>query len=534
MFAFAVYDHAQEKLLLARDRLGKKPLHYAFGQGRFLFASEIKALLAVEPQLAATDNHGILQYFYFGYIPDPCTAFRDVKKLPPGHLLELQSGRARIRPYWDLPQFATPQEKPEQELLEELELQLGEAVRMRLMSDVPLGALLSGGIDSSTVVALMARFSSKPVKTFSIGFAEDDFNETGHARAVAEKFSTDHHQLVLQPQFSATLDTLTHFLEEPFADASILPTYHVSSLARRYVTVALSGDGGDELFAGYDRYQVHLDRQKLNPLPGAWGDFYRQRLFPRLPSSMPARRLWYNLSLAGTERYLDSIAHSPVRERERSLFSAEFLHWAESQESPFAIYRDILDHAPASDPLSQLQYLDLKTYLPADILTKVDRMSMATSLEVRVPLLDHVLAEWVTALPIRFKMRGKQRKYLLTRLAERLGVPSQVLHRPKKGFAMPLVHWMRNELKAELLDILTEPRTLARGYLNLARLRKVMSEHTSGQRDHSAQLWQLLILELWHRNYLPSVSANQRAAQTVETVPAGPPAWPATRRLASS
>jgi len=251
MYAFALWDEKRQKLLIARDRLGKKPMHYALHRGRLYFASEIKSILAVAPELAEVHRAALLQYMYLGYIPDPATAFKGIHKLPPGHLLEFERGEVRIRKYWDLPQYATHQPASEEECLEELESRLAEAVRIRLISDVPLGAMLSGGTDSSTVVALMARASSKPVKTFAIGFKQADFDESQYARIVAEKFATDHHELILEPDIVGTIEKLTRSLEEPFADSSMLPTYFISCLSRQHVTVALSGDGGDELFAGY-------------------------------------------------------------------------------------------------------------------------------------------------------------------------------------------------------------------------------------------------------------------------------------------
>src|SRR6266446_1532612 len=283
MFGFAIYDERRQRLLLARDRLGIKPLHYALSDGRLLFGSEIKAILAVAPELTSVDQSALWQYMYFGYIPDPATAFQSIHKLLPGHLLEFEQGEIRIRKYWDLPEFGTHPPQSEEECLEEMEHRLAEAVRIRLIADVPLGALLSGGVKSSTVVALMARASSGPVKTFSIGFKHDDFNEADFARIVARKFGTDHHELILEPNVVETVEHLTSSLEEPFGDSSMLPTYYVSEMARRHVTVALSGDGGDEMFAGYDRYATHAKRGAFEYIPEWARRFYRESVFPRLP-----------------------------------------------------------------------------------------------------------------------------------------------------------------------------------------------------------------------------------------------------------
>ena len=512
MFAFALWDGRRQRLLLARDRFGKKPLHYALSGDRLLFGSEIKTLLAVAPELCDVDSEGLLGYFCFGYIADPQTAFTQIRKVPPGHFLEFASGQIQIRRYWDLPPFGTQPQLSEEECLEELERRLAEAVRIRLISDVPLGALLSGGVDSSTVVALMSRVSARPVKTFSIGFRQQDFNEAEHARLVAQSFGTEHHEFIVEPNFAETLDHLTQFLEEPFADPSMLPTYYVCRMARQHVTVVLAGDGGDELFAGYDRYGVDLRRQRFGFIPGWAGRFYRARIFPRLPAGTYGRRFLYTMSLPARERYLDSISGLSADGQEQNIFSDGFLSVARSLPSPLEPCRGYLKNAPASDALSRLQYLDIQTYLPGDILTKVDRMSMANSLEVRAPLLDHVLAEWVCQLPACWKIRSGKQKYILKKLAERVGVPRSVLCRPKQGFAVPLVHWFRSELKDDLLAILLEPTTLQRGYFNPRGVRQLLGEHLRGRRNRSRELWLLLIFELWQRNYLDQHGALSGAA----------------------
>lgn len=511
MFAIALYDEKQGSLLLARDRLGKKPLYYALEQGRLLFGSEIKALVAIAPELKRIDPQGILQFLYFGYIPDPRTAFRAIQKLPPGHLLEFKDGQARVRRYWDVPAYGTHDPSSEEECVEELERRLDEAVRIRLISEVPLGALLSGGVDSSVVVALMARHSPR-VKTFSISFPHEDFNEAEYARAVAEKFGTEHHEFVVEPDIEQTLTRLTAMMEEPFGDSSMIPTYHVCRMARQQVTVALSGDGGDELFAGYDRYQVHLEREKIVELPQWAGRGFREWVYPKLPSGTRGRRLAFHLSLNARDRFIDSVAYLPVLDRERSLLSPEFAAWAGNEAAPVEVFREYFDHAPAKDSLGRLLYLDTKTYLPADILTKVDRMSMANSLEARCPILDHELVEWAAGLGSRWKMRGGVRKYLLRQLARRVGVPAKVMDRPKQGFAMPLAHWWRNELKEGMLGILLEPQTLQRGYFDARAVRTLVNEHLSGRRNRPTDLWLLLIFELWHRNFLQAAGGMKAAS----------------------
>ena len=508
MFAIALYDERKKSLLLARDRLGKKPLHYVLADGRILFGSEIKTLLAVAPQLAEIDPEGVLQYLYFGYIPDPFTAFQKIHKLPPGHLMEYSRGEIKIRKYWDLPAYGTKPPHSEEECLDELETLLAEAVRIRLISDVPLGALLSGGVDSSIVVALMAKASTAPVKTFSIGFKAEQFNESAYARLVAERFGTDHHELVVDPDIEETLTFLSSMMEEPFGDSSMLPTYFVCRMAREHVTVALSGDGGDELFAGYDRYLVALKRRRFDRIPQSLGNYYREKVHPRIPSGTYGRNLAFNATLSARDRYLDDISMFPALQRERHLFTPEFLASVDGLPNPLEQFQNYYDDAPAHDVLSRLLYLDTKTYLTGDILAKVDRMSMATSLEVRSPMLDHEFVEWAASLPIDWKFRHGKRKYLLKKLAERLGIPSELLHRRKQGFQLPLVEWMRSELKEHFLAVLLEPRTLQRGYFKPEAVRMLLDEHLRGRRNRSGMLWRMLILELWHRNFLEARADN--------------------------
>ena len=536
MFALAIYDKANRKLLLARDRLGKKPLHYAMLKDKLYFGSEIKSILAVAPELAQVNSQGLLEYLYYGYVPDPITAFTGIQRVPPGHLLEFENGKASIRQYWDLPPYNTHRPNSEQEILEELERRLLEATRIRLISDVPLGAFLSGGTDSSTIVALMARASSGPVKTFSIGFAKDDFNEAEYARIVARKFGTDHHELILEPDVVQTVEDLTSSLEEPFGDSSMLPTYYVSQMARRHVTVALSGDGGDEVFAGYERYLIHEERRIFEHVPDWARRFYRNQVFPLLPRNMKGRQFSYNISLPWQERYVDSLSFVPSFERDTRLLSHDFREVLRRSDDPRNVLLRHFAKAPTKDAISQLLYVDTKTYMLGDILTKVDRMSMLNSLEVRVPILDHQLVEWATSLSSEWKLRGRTQKYILRKLAERVGVPCEVLNRPKQGFALPLVHWMRNELR-DLLMILLEPRTLQRGYFEADGIRKLMNDHLQGRRELSARIWRLLIFELWHRNFLEKftkpaglfatpVVANSKMATSVSasdlaTAPAG-------------
>ncbi|PYV75330.1 MAG: asparagine synthase (glutamine-hydrolyzing) [Acidobacteria bacterium] len=522
MFAFALYDDRRHRLLLARDRLGKKPLHYALAGGRLLFGSEIKSILAVAPELATIDYQALLQYLYFGYILAPLTAFTEIKKLPAGHLLEFENGEVRVRKYWDLPEFGAYTPASEEACLEEMEHLLQEAVRIRLISDVPLGALLSGGTDSSIVVALMTRASSGPVKTFSIGFRSADFDEARYARILASHFGTDHHELILEPDVVETLEDLTTSLEEPFGDSSMLPTYYVSRLARQHVTVALSGDGGDELFAGYDRYRIHFQRRVFERVPAWMRGLYREWIYRRLPRDMPGRKFSYNVSLPWQERYLDGLSFVPAFERDMPLLSPEFREILAREHDPQNMLRQFFEQAPTKDLLSQMLYVDTKSYLVGDILTKVDRMSMLTSLEVRAPILDHQFVEWAVRLSSEWKLRGGKQKYMLRKLAERLGVPREVLYRKKQGFALPLVHWIRHELRDLVLTVLLEPRSLQRGYFDDRGIRQLLEEHFRGRRDHSSRIWRLLIFELWHRNFLENF---------VTPAPLGALTFPAHDRL---
>jgi asparagine synthase (glutamine-hydrolysing) len=501
MFAFALFDERRRFLLLARDRLGKKPLHYALLGDRLLFASEIKAILAAAPELSTTNSRALLQYFYFGYIPDPSTAFLGIQKLPPGHLLEFENGGVRVRQYWDLPEYGTYSPATEEDCLEQLEEKLAEAVRVRLIADVPIGALLSGGTDSSTIVALMARASDRPVKTFTIGFKQADFNEAPYARLVAEKFGTEHHEMILDPMVAKTIEMLAGSLEEPFGDSSILPTYLVSLMARKYVTVALSGDGGDEAFAGYDRYRIHLQDRSRCATPDWAGRLYRGQIYPRLPYGVPGRNVAYSYLLPWPERYIEAVSLVPYQ-RNFSVLAGDFLNAFPSDADPLDIFREYIRKAPARDPLSRILYLDTKTYLPGDILTKVDRMSMAASLEARIPMLDHIFLEWATSLTSKWKMQKRGQKYILARLAERVGVPREALFRPKQGFALPLPHWIRHDLKDLTLSLLLDPKTLHRGYFNEKGVQFLLSEFFRGRTDDCLVIWRLMMFELWQRSFL--------------------------------
>ncbi len=501
MFAIALYDRRQQSMLLIRDRLGKKPLYYARSKDRLLFGSEIKAILAIAPQLAEISTEGLLQYMYFGYIPGTLSAFNAIHKLSPGSLAEYRSGTLTVQRYWDLPEYGTRAIVSEQDCLGDLEQRLAEAVRIRLMSDVPIGLLLSGGVDSSIIAALMARESSSPVKTFSIAFRADQFNESAHARAVAQRFGTEHHEFVVEANLQEALDYLTRMMEEPFGDSSMLPTYYVCRMARQEVTVALGGDGGDELFAGYDRYAAAQSRVD-SVIPGWIRGFYRSSVHRRLPNGVYGKNRMWNATLNARDRYLDDISYLPVLHREQGLLTDSFQESARNSPDPLQSWKRLWDEAPARDSLSRMIFIDSKTYLPDDILVKTDRMSMAASLEVRAPLLDHELVEWAATLPAEWKLHRGTQKYLLKKLAERLGIPHETVHRRKQGFQLPLVDWMRDEGREQFTRVLLDPRTLQRGYFKPAAVKALVEEHVRGRRNRSGILWRMLVLELWHRNFL--------------------------------
>jgi asparagine synthase (glutamine-hydrolysing) len=489
MFAFAIWQPSRRTLFLARDRLGIKPLYYAQTPKGVVFGSELKAL-AECPQVPRTVNrHSVAAYLQYGYVPDPLTILDGVAKLAPGHTLTVRKGRAGVpRRYWDPTAcFRNPAPPaPEEEESEALWLLLRDAVRSHLVSDVPVGAFLSGGVDSSTVVALMAAEVGVPVKTFSVGFQEPDYNELGYARRIAERFGTEHHELIVGAEDLGLLDDLLGAFDEPFADASAIPTYLVSRLARQHVKVVLSGDGGDELFAGYDRYMVDYRRRHLGRLGDIGLGGGLRALSATLPEGTPGKNFIYNISLPRMERYLDSISLFPPRALRHLLRPSPTADGA----APFDTA-----HSAGLDPLSRLQALDLGTYLPGDILAKVDRMTMANSLEARVPLLDHHLVEFACGLPARLRLRSGQTKYLLRRaLGGRL--PREVLTRPKQGFAVPLETWFDQRLPDFFHDTLGEAGRLADVGIDPSAVVSLMDVYAKRRRqDHCRRLWALAVLD---------------------------------------
>ena len=515
MFAFALWDRNRETLFLARDRLGVKPLHYALlDDGTLLFGSEMKALLA-HPALSRTiDACAIEEYFALGYVAEPRTVFSGARKLPPAHTLAVRRGERLPEPrrYWD-PRFTLDRALDPREACDELTARLDESVRLRLISEVPLGAFLSGGVDSSAVVASMARVSADPVNTCAIAFADPAFDESRYAQMVASRYGTRHFVDRVESDDFDLIDELARVYDEPYADSSAIPTYRVCQLARRHVTVALSGDGGDENFAGYRRYRLHLGEERLRrALPqsvrgalfGALG-----RAYPKAdwaPRFLRAKSTFEALGRDSVAAYFHgvSILRDDMRRR---LFTPAFRRELGGYGAVEVFRRHAAD-AGTADPLALVQYLDLKTYLVGDINTKVDRASMAHSLEVREPLMDHPLVEWLASLPSSLKVRDGEGKWLLKKAMEPR-LPDEVLYRPKMGFAVPLARWFRGPLRERVRDALLGERLADTGMFERVCLRRLIDDHQSGLRDHSAPLWTLLMFDAFLRN---TVDAGGRAA----------------------
>jgi asparagine synthase (glutamine-hydrolysing) len=518
MFGLAVWDERRRRLLLARDRLGIKPLYYAEVGGRLVFASELKAILALGEVPRELDWEALGHYLTFSTTPREQSIVAGVRKLEPGHLLVAGPGeRPRVERYWDV-RFEPDRSRSEARLAERLGELIEESVRLHLASDVPLGAFLSGGMDSSSVVAAMARLTREPVKTFSIGFADPRYNELGWASLVAERFGTDHHQLVLEPDVLDLIEDLAWHLDEPFGDSSAIPTYMVSRLAAESVTVVLSGDGGDELFGGYDKYVVESRERRYRLLP----DPLRRMLSAvarAMPAGMRGRNYLRHVTLPGMHRYLDAFTLFG-RERMLRLLSPDVARLV-APHDPWAAAGRWLGRGP-THWLSALQYADLHTYLPLDILTKVDRMSMAHSIEARVPLLDHKLVEFAATIPPELQLRNGTGKNLFKR-AMRGVLPEAILTRPKRGFAIPLGHWFRGRLAPFVRDLLLSDASRSRGLFERSEIERVLERPSRGMEDLDLELWTLISLELWCRLFLDGggLGAPARAARTRRAVPAG-------------
>jgi asparagine synthase (glutamine-hydrolysing) len=501
MFAFALYDRNRESLFLARDRLGIKPLFYAVLPGnQLVFGSELK-VLKQHPELPRrVDAKAIEEYFALGYVPEPRTIFHDVFKLSPGHAVLYKRGEPlpQSREYWDL-HFTGDSTLDEKALQEQLIERMREAVDIRLVAEVPLGAFLSGGVDSSAVVAMMAQLQDEPVNTCAIGFDVKQFDETEYAHKIAERYKTNHFESIVDSDDFGLLDTLADLYDEPYADSSAIPTYRVCELARKRVTVALSGDGGDEHFVGYRRYRWHMNEERLRsrlplglrrPLFGTLG-----RLYPKAdwaPRVLRAKTTFESLARDSVDAYMHTVSHTSDEQR-AALFSPALMSELQGYRAVEVLRRHAA-RAGTDDPMSLVQYLDVKTYLVGDILTKVDRASMAHSLEVRVPLLDHKFVEWAATVPSHYKLRGQEGKYLLKKSLEPY-LPSDILYRPKMGFGVPLAKWFRGPLRDRVRTALTEGSLVESGLFNPSYLKQLVDHHQSGMRDHSTVLWSLMMFE---------------------------------------
>jgi asparagine synthase (glutamine-hydrolysing) len=501
MFAIALWDSKNRKIVLARDRVGKKPLFYAADGKRILFGSELKALLTHDSLSREMDEQALSDYFSFGYIPAPKTIYRSVRKVMPGHYLVASSNGIREIQYWDL-SFNKVEQRSEEEWGERLRHELCEATRVRLMSDVPLGAFLSGGIDSSSVVAMMSHLMKRAVTTCSIGFNESKYDEAEYALQVSKLFSTDHHVETVEPNAVEIVDKLAWHFDEPFADSSAVPTYYVSKIARQHVTVALGGDGGDESFAGYRRYKLDYYENRLrNRVPaglrrsvfGPLGRWYPPLAWA--PRVFRAKSTFESLSRSPLEGYFNSISYCRA-DGKKQLFTPAFQNRLGSYDS-IDVLREYYDRVDTDDPLSKIQYVDVKTYLTDDILTKVDRASMAVSLEVRAPMLDHKFLELAASIPSNLKLKNGTGKYILKKALEPT-LPADILYRAKQGFAIPLGDWFKHELKDMAYEVIVKTDD---GILDRKFLTTVWDQHQKGYYDRSALLWATLMFRKWQATF---------------------------------
>jgi asparagine synthase (glutamine-hydrolysing) len=503
MFAFAIWDSKAERLFIARDQVGKKPLYYSEMAGSLAFASELGALVQDAAVDTEIDPCAVDEYLTYLFVPHPRTIYRGARKLPPGSRLVYQRGQVSVERYWTV-HYGQPVARDLDSSVEQLDEILREAVRLRMLADVPVGAFLSGGLDSSLVVALMQQVSNRPVRTFAIGFEDSTFNETDHARTVADYLGTEHQEHIVRYDVRDLLPELVGHFGEPFADSSAIPTYHLSRMTRQQVTVALSGDGGDEIFGGYRRYQARHLAERYNQWPWWAG----RGPLEKLVDAMPEPDGYYGQSLRKkTKRFVEfarAVRESPqtswafflTRAEKEALYTEEFAAHIGCQACPPSMesyWRD-LEQSPGQEML----WLDLMTYLPDDILAKVDRMSMACSLEARSPLLDTELIEFAAALPVAHKLTGRSTKIVLRRLAQRY-LPQEILDRPKQGFAIPLGGWLRDELKPWMEELLLGGGGELKRIVRLETLERMIGDHQRGRRDLSQQLWALMVLAVWLR-----------------------------------
>jgi asparagine synthase (glutamine-hydrolysing) len=507
MFAFAIWDNRNHTLFLARDRIGIKPLYYLFDKNRLIFGSEIKSILQVGDIPKRIDLQSLDHFLTFEFIPAPLSIFQDIKKLPPGHTLKLKNNEIWVRSYWDVE--LKPNGKEQSQIKKNLRELLQDAVKIRLMSDVPLGAFLSGGVDSSIIVSLMAQVMDEPVKTFSIGFEDSTYNELKYARLIAEKFKTEHHEFIIKPDAVELADNLLKFLDEPFGDFSIFPTYLVSKMAREYVTVVLSGDGGDELFAGYDSYIADkIAKKYYSRLPEQFRNRVLTKFFDLLPPSSKKKGL-INKAKRFVEgmKLPEDLHHTRwmifLQQQEKKLLYDKDVKSGMREFDPFKFTRSYFANVSYnnSDAINQQMYVDLKMYLVDNILVKVDRMSMATSLEARVPFLDHRFVEFAATVPGDYKMQGLKTKVILKQAMEEL-LPDEILYRGKEGFSIPIKNWLKKELKPLMMDTLAPEKLKREGFFNPVYVQKLIKQHLSGLQNHSHRLWALIIFGRWYDLYM--------------------------------
>jgi asparagine synthase (glutamine-hydrolysing) len=505
MFAFAIWDAKKDLLLLARDRAGKKPLLYSCVDGKLCFASEFSALLKSGLIKKEIRPEALDYYLTFGYIPSPLTVYKNVFKLMPAHTLIFKNGQVKTERYWQL-DYEKKIKLTEEEAEEELLRLLLDSVRIRLYSDVPLGAFLSGGIDSSLIVGLMSRAHNQRIKTFSIGFDESDYNELRYARNIARYFNTEHNEFIVKPKALEVLPTLVERYGEPFADPSAIPTFYVSKMSRQYVTVVLNGDGGDELFAGYERYQAMVYSEAFNRLPRSLKRTVAALCSDTIPDSLnqkgltnKARRFFGAALLPLHKRYIKWIGVFDD-ELKRDLYTPQFLDSTGNFDVE-DFFRDSLSGHDELTLVDRLLRLDTLTYLPGDLLVKVDIASMANALEARSPFLDHRVMEFAASLPSHFKLKGLTQKYILKKTATEI-IPKENIYRTKQGFGVPVGDWFRAELKDYLRDNLLNGRALKRGYFKPETIKRMAEAHFSRKREYGKQLWALLMLELWHKKFM--------------------------------
>lgn len=505
MFAFAIWDERTQELFLARDRVGKKPILYAQVNGQFVFGSEFSALLQHPDISKDIDVEALNQYLSFMCVPAPLTAYRAIRKLEPGHSLRYRKGEIKIERYWQ-PDFSQKLDISEQEAGERAIEILRDAVKVRLMSEVPLGAFLSGGIDSSAVVALMSQESSAPVKTFSIGFEEQDFSELHHARRVAEHVGANHHEFIVRPDALEVLPILVEHYGEPYADSSAVPTYYVARETRKHVTVALNGDGGDESFAGYERYAAMRLAEQYHRIPAVLRDNVMRQAIELMPSSETKRsrvrdvkRFVEAASLPKAERYLRWVSVFDSQAKQ-DLYTENFKRETRA-DSAAGIIDPWFARANGSGIVDAALLTDIMTYLPNDLLVKVDIATMANSLEARSPFLDHHVIEFAASLPEKYKLRGLTTKYLLKRVLKKL-LPAENLGRRKMGFGVPIGHWFRGKLQPFLRETILSESALKRALFKPEAVKRLVELHTRSERDFSHQLWTLLMLELWFQRFI--------------------------------